>query len=56
MCAKKFLAELATGKHKGVPKSVKVIAHSIIRHFPWNTDLIDLSEKCPEIIQFPHSY
>lgn len=51
--AEKFLYELAqdTKKYPRIPKRVRQEAHSILRHYPSNWDMVRAAEACPEIFQ-----
>lgn len=48
---RQFLIDIAFNK-KRIPKEVKEMAKSCLRHFPTELDLKELSEKCPEIVNF----
>lgn len=48
---RQFLIDVAFNK-KRIPKEVKEMAKSCLRHFPTELDLNELSEKCPEVINF----
>lgn len=44
-----FLLDIAFNK-KRMSKEMKELAKSCLRHFPNNLDLIELSKKCPNIL------
>jgi hypothetical protein len=48
-----LLLRIAAHPHltKGVPKSLREEAASILRHYPGQWDLAVIERKCPEIIQ-----
>lgn len=48
---RQFLIDVAYNK-KRIPKEVKELAKSCLRHFPNEFDLKQISEKCPEVINF----
>ena len=41
-------------KYKRVPKEVKTIAKSCLRHFPTYIDIEGLANRCPDILGEPH--
>jgi hypothetical protein len=50
--AKKFLEELAFDKtYKRVPREVRDTARSILRHYPFESELERAAEKAPDIFQ-----
>lgn len=36
-----------------IPASVRRRAREVLRHFPWDTDVLELAKCCPHILQVP---
>ena len=53
MWARKFLLEIASDKKKypRIPKAVRQEAYSILRHFPAEWDMIQVSHNAPHVFQ-----
>lgn len=51
--AERFLQDLAhdTKKYPRIPKQVRQEAHSILRHYPSNWDMVRAADACPEVFQ-----
>jgi len=50
--AREFLRDLLDPKK--TPKTASVVrerARAVLRHFPWDTDMEAVAEKCPEIFE-----
>lgn len=47
---RKFLVDLAYNT-KRIPKDVREIAKSCLRHFPFDYDVMEISKKCPDILK-----
>ena len=46
-----FLQDLAAGKFKRVPREVRDIAQSLLRHYPDRYDLMMLERAAPNVVQ-----
>lgn len=52
--AAKFLENLGHGVYKGAPKHLRTEALRLLRHYPWEIHLEEISQKCPDVLEFHH--
>lgn len=50
--ARRFLIDLVTGEYKRTPKEAKVAARSVLKHYPFDSQIDSISEcdRCRKII------
>lgn len=50
-----FLQRLVAAREEGVPETVRVEAHRLLRHYPSNSELQFAAEACPDWWGLPES-
>lgn len=48
---REFLVNLSNGAYKGAPKHIRNKAKTLLRHYPWDTNVLELAEHCPDILE-----